>query len=344
MPINFRTYDAFSKPVKGIRPHTAIGGVITLIAATSAAILFFLELYLYVRPESHQSLHISESISTLLLPNTSNLPLSKKNLFPINLKITFPHLTCADIDVAHDDARGEDFEKMHKNSILRKSEPSRHDLFEFDPNFVSNGIKVTGGCTISGELLAPRVGGTLSLSLSTQKWKMIQLSELFQLAKRNVIHGPEDYHKAEVNEYAPAYNVSHYIHRLDFGAPFPLASNPLQQSKYTFNSIGLSNVVVKIIPTKYKKSSLFPAQDMHQISVTQHTLQSGAFLGNFGALPGLSITYDFTPIMVKHEAGRDNIFTFLTNLISIVGGVFVTVELVSGVLITGAAAVAKKID
>lgn len=342
MSINYRTYDAFSKPARGIRPHTALGGVITLIAATSAAILFILQLYLYVRPESYQSLHISESIATKLLPNTSEQPMNKRTLLPVNIKVTFPHLTCLDIDITNDDARDEEFEKMHKHSILRKKEPIRKDLFDFDPNFVENNIVPSNGCTISGELLVPRVGGTLSFSLSAQKWKMIQISEIFQLAKQNVIHGPEDYKKD--NSFAPAYNVSHYIHRLDFGTSFPLADNPLYQSKYIFKNIGLSNVVVKIIPTKYKTSMFFPTQNMHQISVTQHTLESSAFLGDIFALPGLSITYDFTPIMVKHNSGRDNLFTFITNLIGIVGGVFVTVELISGFLITGAAAVAKKMD
>lgn len=342
MPINYRTYDAFSKPVKGIRPHTALGGVITLIAATSASLLFFLQLYLYVRPNSHQSLHISESFSTKLLPNTSEQPYNRKSLFPINIKITFPHLKCTDIDVTNDDARGPEFEKMHKHSILRKVEPSKRDLNEFDPDFATNNIRPENGCTISGELLVPKVGGTLAFSLSAHKWKQIQISELFQLAKSTIIHGPEDYDK-DVS-YAPAYNVSHYIHRLEFGNTFPLASNPLKKSRYIFKHIGLSNVAVKIIPTKYKTSIFFPTQNMHQISVTQHTLESSAFLGDLFALPGLSITYDFTPIMVQHETGRDTLFTFLTNLVSIVGGVFVTVELVSGFLITGAAAVAKKMD
>jgi len=342
MAINYRSYDAFSKPVRGIRPHTALGGVITLIAATSAAILFFLQLYIYVRPESHQSLTISESISTTLLPNTSEQPINKRTLFPINIKVTFPHLKCMDIDVTNDDARGEEFEKMHKHSILRKKEPSRKDLFDFDPNFVEHKIEPSSGCTVSGELLVPRVGGVLTFSLSAHKWQQIQISEIFQAAKQNIIHGPEDYDKD--NSFAPSYNVSHYIHRLDFGTSFPLANNPLHQSKYLFKNIGLSNVVVKIIPTKYKTSMFFPTQNMHQISVTQHTLESSAFLGDLYALPGLSITYDFTPIMVKHNSGRDTVFTFITNLVSIVGGVFVTVELVSGFLITGAAAVAKKMD
>jgi len=61
-------------------------------------------------------------------------------------------------------------------------------------------------------------------------------------------------------------------------------------------------------------------------------------------LPGLVVTYDFTPLTVHHSEGRDNFLVFLSSLISIVGGVFVTVGMLTGCLVHSAQAVAKKID
>lgn len=54
--------------------------------------------------------------------------------------------------------------------------------------------------------------------------------------------------------------------------------------------------------------------------------------------------YDFTPLAVRHVDSRENVFVFLSSLVGIVGGVFVTVKLVSGCLVNSAQAVAKKMD
>jgi len=61
-------------------------------------------------------------------------------------------------------------------------------------------------------------------------------------------------------------------------------------------------------------------------------------------LPGLMIMYDFTPLVVRHVEKRDHLFVFLSSFVGILGGVFVTVGLVSGSLVNSAQAVAKKVD
>jgi hypothetical protein len=67
-------------------------------------------------------------------------------------------------------------------------------------------------------------------------------------------------------------------------------------------------------------------------------------MSNPPKLPGLNIHYDFNPIAVTHTESRENFFVFVSSLIGIVGGVFVTVGLVSSAVVTSAQTVLKKQD
>lgn len=109
------------------------------------------------------------------------------------------------------------------------------------------------------------------------------------------------------------------------------------------NGIFLSHIDVRLIPTRYQR--LFISRDTYQVSVTQHIVQPETLLPQ-GAphLPGMALLYDFSPLRVDYIETRENIFGFISSLVSIVGGVFVTVGLVTGCLIHSAAAVAKKMD
>ena len=140
---------------------------------------------------------------------------------------------------------------------------------------------------------------------------------------------------------------SHLIHHIHFGEPFALMKNPLHDNIHVIRNdaggIGLTDVQVKVIPTQYQ-GFLFK-RDQFQLSVTEHIIKPDT-LASQGSrfLPGLAVSYDFTPLAVHHVEARDNILVFLSSLISIVGGVFVTVSLVTGCLVHSAAAIAKKID
>jgi Endoplasmic reticulum vesicle transporter len=123
--------------------------------------------------------------------------------------------------------------------------------------------------------------------------------------------------------------------------------NPLENDIHAIQNdaggIALTDVQVKVIPTRYQ--GFLSSRDQYQLSVTEHIIQPET-LASQGSrfLPGLAVSYDFTPLAVHHVEARDNIFVFLSSLISIVGGVFVTVSLLTGCLVHSAAAIAKKID
>jgi hypothetical protein len=128
---------------------------------------------------------------------------------------------------------------------------------------------------------------------------------------------------------------------------FPLTKNPLQDDMHVVENdsggIALANVNVKLVPTLY--SGMLTSREMYQLSVTEHIVQPET-LAQQGSrfLPGLALSYDFTPLAVHHVEARDNILVFLSSMVSIVGGVFVTVSLVTGCLVHSAAELAKKID
>ena len=140
--------------------------------------------------------------------------------------------------------------------------------------------------------------------------------------------------------------LDHYIHSIEFGKTFPLTSNPLSKKMVQFpkdHKIALDHMSVKLVPTKYKRFARSTIETF-QLSVSNHIVTMETLATNGFAFPGLKIQYDFTPLAVHHVESRENFFVFLSSLIGIVGGVFVSVGLVSGVVVKSAKAALKKID
>lgn len=140
---------------------------------------------------------------------------------------------------------------------------------------------------------------------------------------------------------------SHYVHEITFGTPSPHSHNPLKDASYMVQNkaggVFLAHSNVRLIPTRHQQ--FFGMMDTYQLSVNQHIVQPETIMPQ-GAphLPGLAILYDLSPLRVDYIETRDNVFGFISSLVSIVGGVFVTVGLVTGCLLHSAAAVAKKMD
>jgi hypothetical protein len=150
----------------------------------------------------------------------------------------------------------------------------------------------------------------------------------------------------QVDHQMGGHDLSHYIHEIRFGKIFPLSKNPLFNNKVVFDNdfkIALNHMNVKLVPTKYKRFAR-SVKETFQIATSNHivTMETLASSNPF-VLPGLKLQYDFTPLAVHHVESRENIFVFLSSLIGIVGGVFVTIGLVSGIVVNSAQ-ILKKID
>lgn len=155
----------------------------------------------------------------------------------------------------------------------------------------------------------------------------------------------------QIDARTGGHELSHYIHEIKFGPIFPLTTNPLSNKMVTFDNqwkLGLNHMSVKLVPTRYKRFAR-AAKETFQISTSNHivTMETLANAASSGAgvfvLPGIKMQYDFTPLEVRHVESRENFFVFLSSLIGIVGGVFVTVGLVSGIVVKSAQVV-KKLD
>lgn len=265
---------------------------------------------------------------------------------PLRLHVTFPHLHCTALDYAHDSnalSNGK-FEHYHKAPFtFTKRKPTIEEYkTSVGSGYGSNAAlnsKRSQGCTLLGTLHIPRVGGTLSVSVSPDAWRRATSLLSFGVDPSSGMD-PDPFH-------GKLPNVTHYIHDLTFGAPFPPGDNPLQNTHHVMDNgsgVALANVAVKLVPTTYKRT-FHSAQETYQASVSRHIVQPETLAAQRSTLlPGLLITYDFTPIAVRHVESRENWFVFLSSLVGIVGGVFVTVGLVSGCLVNSAQAVAKKMD
>jgi len=338
-----RSFDAFAKPIDGIRERSVTGGVITLLASATAALLFLSQIIVYLQVDVRHSMHLADSVPSILFNNARPKDLLGHRI-PLRVHVTFPHLVCNALDYAHDgnSLSSGKFEHYHKAPFtFTKRKPT---VQEYKAAVISGygaekdiHKKRAQGCTLVGTLHVPRVGGTLSISVSPDAWRRATSLLSFGV---DLSRDPDPFQ-------GKLPNVTHFIHDMQFGAPFPPGDNPLSGAHHVMDNgsgVALANVAIKLVPTTYKRT-FHSAQETYQSSVARHIVQPETLAAQQSILlPGLLVTYDFTPLAVSHVESHENWFVFLSSLVGIVGGVFVTVGLVSGCLVNSAHAVAKKID
>lgn len=377
----YRSFDAFAKPIDGIRTTTTAGGAITLLAGAGACLLFISQLFLYLQVDIRHSFLVapsrplnfvvsSEASYHKLISNKNTKRYNKqvpdllesisfieKTRLNIFLHVTFPHVSCDHLDFAVDGASYSSgkFTKIYGRSAFTKRTPTEYDWAvatgQKDIRTTNKGLSkkmpskdpnAKKGCTVRGDVVVPRIGGELSVTVSEQAW-LPTLQKLEMIYSLNSMGKRPDMDMSDM-----FFNVSHYIHDISFGDQFPLAKNPLKDSMDTVENdtgMAVTYLAVKLIPTNYKRAGRRP-KEMFQTSMTKHVLQPQTLAKSRTRmlLPGFMLQYDFSPLVVEHVESRENFIMFLSSLISIVGGVFVTIGLVSGCLVSSAQAVAKKMD
>ena len=361
-----RNLDAFAKTRPDVQQKSAVGGVITVVAATTAGLLFLGQIFLYIWGNPSQSLALSQSTGIPLVPlelsssddtTTSSKkmnpqhrphPLDDLGRIPLKIHVTFPHVACGNLDVAHDGASlsSGELERFHgkEYSTLTLRRPTHAELaLALGGSREKREPSNTVGCTIFGRLRPKIVAGHVSISLTRQAWTAATTT--ISLGQFSL---DDSSSKQRTKDLLKAYNVSHYVHSIEFGVSFPKQKDkPLTNVMHTieneFFGIGVAQSHVKLIPTV--RQGWFFAENSFQASVVDTIIQPQTLVANQAQqLPGFAMTYDFTPLTVYHREGRDSFLIFLSSLISIVGGVFVTVGLLTGCLVHSAQAVAKKID
>ena len=123
-------------------------------------------------------------------------------------------------------------------------------------------------------------------------------------------------------------NVSHIIHTVSFGEPYPDMTNPLDNTpKIIYEGSGYFQYYIKVVPTTYEPLHGEPVHT-NQYSYTElfrttHELDK---------LPAVYFHYELSPIMAKVTESRKSYSSFLTGLCAIVGGVFTVASMVDAAL------------
>lgn len=357
----------------GIRTRSSVGGIITLVAAVTVIFLFVSQVLLYWQLDVTHTLELAPSFplsvviptqggfSTMLWHRAhdknarkrnsklaSSLRTLAANRIDVSVHITFPYLNCKVLDYSHNGAKfsSGDFAKYNGFSKFTLEKPNEYDyakatqmstkgLSRNKAASSSSSFVPEDSCTIKGKITVPRIGGDLSFFLSAEAFrntaKMVQMGMSLEVSDQRV----------------GGHDTTHYIHEITFGKHFPLAENPLKDKLVKMDDpsgIGLHQVSLKLVPTVYKRF-MRQEQDTFQLSSSAYVIKPDALIrANPMKLPGLNLHYDFNPIAVTHMESRENFFVFISSLVGIVGGVFVSVGLVSGMIVSSAKSVFHKQD
>lgn len=365
-----RRFDAFAKPIDGIRTRSSIGGFITLLAALTVIILFASQVLLYWQLDVTHTLELAPSFPlSVVIPtqggfsktlmNRAHDHSSRKrnsklmnslrtlaaNRIDVSVHVTFPYLNCKVLDYSHNGAKFStgDFAKYNGFSKFTLQRPNEYEYAKatgksvvgLSKTKIDDSSASEDSCTIKGTITVPRIGGDLSFFLSDEAFrntaKLVQMGMSLSASDARV----------------GGHDTSHYIHEITFGKHFQLSENPLKDKYVRMDDpsgIGLHQVSLKLVPTVYKRF-MRQEQDTFQLSSSAYIVRPESLVkANPIKLPGLNIHYDFNPIAVTHEESRENFFVFLSSLVGIVGGVFVSVGLVSGIVVTSAKSVLQKQD
>uniref|UniRef100_A0A7S0MQW3 Endoplasmic reticulum vesicle transporter C-terminal domain-containing protein n=2 Tax=Pyramimonas obovata TaxID=1411642 RepID=A0A7S0MQW3_9CHLO len=137
-----------------------------------------------------------------------------------------------------------------------------------------------------------------------------------------------------------AFNVSHTINKLSFGADFPGVVNPMDGiDRYMEADTGMYQYFIKVVPTTYQ-TSRGNVIETNQFSVTEHFKSADGQ----GKLPGVFFFYDLSPIKVTFREERSSFLKFITSLCAIIGGVFTVSGIFDSFVYHGQKAIKKKLE
>jgi hypothetical protein len=172
--IMLRRIDAFAKPREDLRQKSALGGIITLAASIAAVSLFLGQIYLYITGVTRHSLHLSQS-QWFPVPKLDAVGLGRGGHIPFKLHVSFPHLTCSRLDLAHDAVSYTDpkFQAVHGWNVKVSTRALTRDEWQKATGQKRSNPSVqdlNDGCTFIAHYEIPKVGGIVSVGLSAAAW------------------------------------------------------------------------------------------------------------------------------------------------------------------------------
>eukprot|EP00529_Nitzschia_sp_RCC80_P026036 CAMPEP_0113516116 /NCGR_PEP_ID=MMETSP0014_2-20120614/41359_1 /TAXON_ID=2857 /ORGANISM="Nitzschia sp." /LENGTH=346 /DNA_ID=CAMNT_0000412835 /DNA_START=40 /DNA_END=1081 /DNA_ORIENTATION=+ /assembly_acc=CAM_ASM_000159 len=344
----FRNVDVFVKPRADIRSKSVAGGIITLVASVAAVLLFCSELYTYIAGNRSHSLHMAPSTPFPMLARDKFDPFQSrayelKGKMNLRLHITFLHISCNAIEVKLNGHPVTGKDMSARDGGLKRSTPNQAEIKKvFGAASAEEAQKHVGrGCTLRGTLRVPKVAGSVSVTLTREAWA----TALNHFMVRSKLSEEERRLDTHINDY----NMSHFIHNIQFGQTIPaslLSHSSAVSSSHKYEEPMRDHVhIIENQMGGIALESIQVKKHVHADECRGTTVQPETMVAQgVSSQPGLSLVYDINPLSVVLNEGRENILVFVSSLCGIVGGVFVTVSLLTGCLVHSAAAVAKKVD
>lgn len=114
-----------------------------------------------------------------------------------------------------------------------------------------------------------------------------------------------------------AFNFSHIVSELSFGAFYPSLHNPLDRTvEETTNHFHKFQYFISVVPTVYSTPSrtLFT----NQYAVTEQSYQTGE-----RSVPGIFFKYDIEPMLLSVEETRPGLLRLVVTIVNVFSGVLV---------------------
>jgi hypothetical protein len=125
-----------------------------------------------------------------------------------------------------------------------------------------------------------------------------------------------------------AFNFSHIVNELSFGAFYPSLVNPLDRTvSATPNHFHRFQYFMSVVPTVYTigstSGSLSPFSSSRTIFTNQYAVNEQSQQIGEQNVPGIFCKYDIEPILLTIEESRDSFLRFFVKAVNILSGVLV---------------------
>ncbi|XP_052765146.1 endoplasmic reticulum-Golgi intermediate compartment protein 3-like [Mya arenaria] len=374
-----RQFDAYPKTLEDFRIKTFGGAAITIVSGLLMFVLFLSELNYYLTKDVQPELFVDISRGQIKMKINLNVTFHKMPC--AYLSIDAMDISGENqIDVAHNlfkqrlNERGglvEDMPEKHEELGDKSEELAEGVKKELDPNRCEScyGAETDDGkcCNTCEEVRDQyrKKGWAFKaneniIQCEREGWvdklqkQKNEGCNVFGYIEVNKVGG--NFHMAPGKSFQQShvhvhdlqalggekFNTSHTIYHMSFGEEYPGIVNPLDGlEQIDDNKQTMFQYFIKVVPTTYTDDggkTVFS----NQFSATKHSKVIGA-MGESG-LPGLFVTYELSPMMVKYTEKRRSFMHFLTGVCAIIGGVFTVAGLLDSVVYHSHRALQKKMD
>ncbi|KAK4150970.1 endoplasmic reticulum vesicle transporter-domain-containing protein [Chaetomidium leptoderma] len=319
-------FDAFPKAKPQYVTHTSSGGKWTVIMALISVVLVWTELARWWRGDELHTFAVEKGVSKVLSINLDVVVRMRCDDLHINVQdASGDHILAAEM-LTRDPtvwAHWVDAKGMHRLGRDEKGREVKGQAYtaavEHDEGFGEEHIHdiVALGRKKAKWSKTPRLWG--SEPDSCRMFGSLELNKVqgdFHITARG--HGYRGEHLDH-----KAFNFSHIISELSFGAFLPSLVNPLDRTVNTApGNFHKFQYFLSVVPTSYSVGQ--PGQlGSASIFTNQYAVTEQSQTVSENTVPGIFVKYDIEPILLNIVETRDSLFVFIIKVINVVSGVLV---------------------